>query len=64
MTHVDLLRTFVAQPCCRTLVARLSWVVAELHNPNLNSNLLLSVQQVVEKLSTDWSVVVCLLLAL
>jgi len=39
-----LLQTFVAQPCCGTFVARLSWAVAELHNklhiPNLNSNLL------------------------
>jgi len=38
-----LLQTFVAQPCCGTFVARLSWAVAELcnklRNPNLNSNL-------------------------
>jgi len=44
MTHRLLLRIFVAQLCCGTYVARLSWAVAELRNkllnPNLNSNLL------------------------
>jgi len=36
MTYRLLLQTFVAQPCCGTFVARLSWAIY----PNLNSKLL------------------------